>query len=143
MMDWLPTFAALLGATLPSDRTIDGRDIGPLLFNEPAAKSPHRAFYFYQFEQLQAVRAGRWKLHLPLEEMIRTGKTGGSRPAALYDVVADPAEAHDVLAEHPDVVAELTKLAEAARADLGDRGHPGRGARKPGWIEDPKPLVVQ
>lgn len=143
MMDWLPTLAALLGAKLPNDRTIDGRDIRPLLFDEPGAKSPHRAFYFYQFEQLQAVRAGRWKLHLPLAETIRIGKSEGSRPAALYDVVADPAEAHDVIAEHADVVAELTELADEARADIGDRNHRGRNVRKPGWVENPVPQVMQ
>ena len=34
--------------------------------SEPDAKSPYEAFYYYYLEQLQAVRAGRWKLYLPL-----------------------------------------------------------------------------
>lgn len=142
MMDWLPTFAALVGATLPSDRVIDGRDIRSLLFDEPGAASPHRAFYFYQSDQLQAVRAGRWKLHLPLERSVRLAKVEGTRPAALYDVVADPAEANNVLADHAEVVAELTKLADEARADIGDLNHPGRNVRKPGWVKTTVPLVM-
>jgi arylsulfatase A-like enzyme len=142
MMDWLPTLAAIAGATAPTDRTIDGRDVRALLFDEPGAKSPHRAFYYYQFEQLQAVRAGRWKLRLPLERAIRIGKKEEQQPAALFDVAADPAEAKNVSDEHPDVVAELTKLADEARADIGDLGRPGRGVRKPGWVENPVPQVV-
>lgn len=143
MMDWLPTCAALIGATVPTDRVIDGRDIRPLLFGEAGAKSHHRAFYYYQSNQLQAVRAGRWKLHLPLERTIRLAKADSSRPAALYDVVADPAEAHDVAAEHADVVAELTKLADEARADIGDLDRPGRNVRKPGWVEQPVPQALK
>jgi arylsulfatase A-like enzyme len=142
MMDWLPTLAALIGAKIPTDRVIDGRDIRPLLFDETGAKSPYRAFYYYLFDQLQAVRAGRWKLHLPLAHTVSLGKLQGSRPAALYDVVADPAEAHDVVAEHPDFVAALMKLAEEARADIGDLGHPGRNIRAPGWVENPVPQVM-
>jgi len=34
MMDLLPTLAKLIGTELPSDRTIDGRDIGPLAFGD-------------------------------------------------------------------------------------------------------------
>jgi arylsulfatase A-like enzyme len=142
MMDWLPTLAAIVGASLPRDRVIDGRDIRPLLFGEPDAKSPHRVFFYYQLDQLQAVRAGNWKLHLPLTETLRLGKPGEARPAALYDVVADPAEARDVAVQHPDVVAELTKLVDEARDDIGDRGRPGRNARKPGWVDNPVPLVL-
>jgi arylsulfatase A-like enzyme len=66
-MDLLPTFARLAGATLPKDRIIDGRDVWPLLSGRPDARSPHAAFYYYYMDQLQAVRSGRWKLHLPLE----------------------------------------------------------------------------
>lgn len=142
MMDWLPTLAALIGANMPADRVIDGRDIRPLLFGNAGEESPQRAFYYYMFDQLQAVRSGRWKLHLPLEQTVRLGKAEGSRPAALYDVVADPAEAHNVVAEHKDIVAKLMKLADEARADVGDRGHPGRNVRAPGWVEHPAPQVL-
>ena len=45
-MDLLPTFCALSGAALPG-RKIDGKDIGPLLRDEPDAKSPHDRFYCY------------------------------------------------------------------------------------------------
>jgi arylsulfatase len=52
-------------------------------------------------------------------------------PQSLFDLSADPGEATDVSAKHPQVVAELLALAAATRADLGD-GAPGPGCRPPG-----------
>lgn len=139
MMDWLPTAAGLVGAKLPTDRTIDGRDLLPLLEGQDGAKSAYDAFYYYQADQLQAVRSGRWKLHLPLEKPLRLGKSGEPRPAALYDVVADPGETKDLIADNPEVVARLTAAAEQARAELGDLGRPGRSVRQPGRAQNPTP----
>lgn len=45
-----------------------------------------------------AVRDGRWKL-------VREA----GRPWELYDIAADRVEAHDLAAEHPDVVTELAE----------------------------------
>ncbi|MHC4582398.1 MAG: sulfatase family protein, partial [Planctomycetota bacterium] len=64
-MDLLPTFARLARARLADDRIIDGRDIWLLLSGAPGAKSPHEAFYFYNYLRLNAVRSGKWKLVLP------------------------------------------------------------------------------
>ena len=60
--DLFATFARVAGAEPPADRVIDGRDIRPILFAEPGAKSPHEALYYYRGERLGAVRSGRWKL---------------------------------------------------------------------------------
>ena len=142
MMDLLPTLAKLIGTELPTDRTIDGRDIGPLVFGDGTARSPHEFFYFYQRDQLQAVRSGRWKLHLALEKPLRLGQAGKPRTAALYDVVADPGETTNHIAEQPDVVAKLEAAAEHAREDLGDQGRPGRNVRKSGFVENPTPRLL-
>ncbi|MEZ0277353.1 MAG: hypothetical protein ACAH88_20750, partial [Roseimicrobium sp.] len=37
----------------------------PVLLNEPGAKSPHEALFFYSGTELHAVRSGQWKLHFP------------------------------------------------------------------------------
>ena len=68
MMDILPTFAALAGLEPPRDRAIDGKDIITLIERPESARTPYDAFYYYFMGQLQAVRAGRWKLHLPLKD---------------------------------------------------------------------------
>ncbi len=65
-MDFLPTFARLAGATLPTDRVLDGHDISSLLTGEQTvANSPYERFFYYRSGELQAVRSGKWKLHVP------------------------------------------------------------------------------
>jgi arylsulfatase A-like enzyme len=64
-IDILPTFAALAGAPVSTDRIIDGKDIRPLLFGQPGAKCPHEAYYYYWNNALEAIRSGPWKLHFP------------------------------------------------------------------------------
>jgi arylsulfatase A-like enzyme len=142
-MDLLPTFARLAGTRPPSDRIIDGRDIWPLLAGTKGARSPHEAFFYYYMAQLQAVRAGKWKLHLPLEAKWvsfggRTRKSG----AALYDLDADIGETTNLAGKHPEVVARLMALAEKAREDLGDINRKGKHQRPAGWVANPKPQVL-
>ncbi len=98
-IDLLPTIAKLAGASSPSDRVIDGRDIGPLLFGRAGAKSPHEAYFYYRGRTLQAVRSGKWKL--------RRTKT-----VELYDLEADVSEKRNLAGEHDDVVERLTKMME-------------------------------
>jgi len=50
----------------------------------------------------------------------RHGYVVAHQPQALYNLKDDVGETRDVSKDHPDVVARLEKLAEAARADLGD-----------------------
>ena len=50
----------------------------------------------------------------------RHGYKVAQQDLALYDLKADPAESKDVSVDHPEVVAELKKLAETYRRDLGD-----------------------
>ena len=141
-MDLLPTFARLAGAKLPADRTLDGQDLLPLLTGRPGARGKE-AFFFYCYTHLQAVRNRRWKLVLP--RPAKPPWTGWSArmvdavPAPqLYDLQADPAEAHDVAAANPDVVVELMKLVEKAQADLGDYNRVGKGAR---FFDGPRPTT--
>lgn len=144
MMDFLPTFAKLGGAPLP-ERKIDGHDIAPLMFGSGGARSPYdeAGFFYYQMAQLQAVRAGPWKLYLPLENKRGLGGRGKqSARLELFDVRNDVAEEHEVSARHPEVVSRLTALANRARADLGDDDTKGVGQREPGWVEHPQPQLM-
>jgi len=143
-MDLLPTFAKLAGTNPPADRIIDGRDIGALMFGKTGAKSPHDVFYYYQMDQLQAVRSGKWKLHLALKVKKRNwGKPIGESTFELYDLKTDIAEKNNVADKHPDVVKRLGALAEKARVDLGDTGRPGANQRPAGMVVTPKPLTMK
>lgn len=130
-IDILPTIASVCNAKLPNNQ-IDGLDILPILQNK-VADSPRKYFYYYYNKNaLKAVRRDDWKLVLPhpsrsYEKYLPAndgfpGKTDENNPMplALYDLRRDPAERYDVQTLYPEVVAELQKLAETAREDLGD-----------------------
>jgi arylsulfatase A len=138
-IDFLPTFAALAGVKLSADQKIDGKDISPLLFQEAGPKSPHEAFYYYWQNSLCAVRRGPWKLHVH-----RLGWVPDKGPVQeLYNLETDVAEEHNVYAEHPVIVAELSALLDKCRADLGDElaGVKGANCRPIGRVAQGKPLA--
>ncbi len=142
-MDLLPTFAGLSGGRVPEDRRIDGKNIWPLIAGEEGAPSPHEAFYYYYMGQLQAVRSGKWKLYLPLEDKRTSPFRGiGKTPPRLFDLKADLSETNNLVEERPDVVQRLMKHVEQAREDLGDVGRPGKRQRPAGKVENPKPQVL-
>ena len=145
-MDLLPTFAHMAGGKEPQDRKIDGHDIKALIVGEPGAKTPYKVFYYYDGTQLQAVRSGEWKLFVPLENFRNhphfSKKKKNSGEPLLFNVVEDISSSKNVAADHPEVVARLTKLAEAGRADLGDGNMRGAGQREIGKMDSPTARVV-
>jgi len=133
-MDLFPTLAALADAGLPAGVTFDGKDISPILFDRPGAKSPHSGFYYYSLTQLQAVRAGQWKLVLPRQAnspyIQWIGRyTDVVEEPLLFDLLNDVGEQNDLAAEHPDIVRKLMQDADKARQELGDYNRIGTGAR--------------
>ena len=150
-IDLLPTIARLTGAPLVdnkiNNRLVDGLDIWPLLAAEPGAKSPRDVLYFYWLNRLDAVRSGKWKLHVPHDfphpsELGRDGTPGKIEtrriPQSLYNLETDLGESTDLSAEFPEVVKMLLERVEAARADLGDSavGSQGAGIRSPGRLPE-------
>lgn len=133
-LDLFPTFATLAGAELPTDRTLDGVDLAPLL-SDPTTPSPRTGFAYYAMDDLHAVRDERWKLHVARD---------GQAVQELYDLRDDPAETGDVAAAHPEVVARLERSAARYRTELGDArlGITGAGIRAAGRVEDPRPLTT-
>jgi len=89
--------------------------------------------YFYAGAELQAVRAGPWKLHLPhgyqtVTEPGMDGDPGQEAPRdiamSLFDLDADPGETTDLSEQHMDVVSELMGAAVAFDADLKKNQRP-------------------
>ncbi len=140
-MDILPTLASLAGGNQPNDRVVDGKNIWPLLSAQPGAASPHEYFFYYHKGTLEAVRSGKWKLHLT-----NSRAAAGSAEAfpALYDLSSDVGESTNVAEHNTEVVARLLSLAEQARSDLGDAatGQEGKNTRPFGKVANAKPLVA-
>ncbi|MGH7944654.1 MAG: arylsulfatase [Opitutaceae bacterium] len=108
--DWLPTFCELVNARDATPAGIDGISFAPTLLGK---SQPPRKFLYREspsYGGQQSVRVGRWKA-------IRTNLNPGPavkerdpHPLALYDLLADPAEMHNVAAKHPDIVTQLTTI---------------------------------
>lgn len=103
--DILPTLADVAGARAPAG--LDGLSMARALRGQ---RQPAHPFLYWEFHERgfqQAARMGRWKgLRL---------KVGA--PLELYDLEADPAEARDVSAAHPDVVAKIDAYLKSARTE--------------------------
>jgi len=111
-MDFYPTFAALAGAKVPTDRVIDGRDIRALLTEPASAKSPHDAFFYHgSLGELVAVRSGKWKLFLNPQPV-------------LYDLEADISEKRDVVRGNGPIIRELRDKAIAFQEDMCRNSRP-------------------
>ena len=139
-MDFLPLFCELAGVDAPMDRTIDGKNILNVLLGK-SKKSPHPFLYYYNGHNLQAIRMGKWKLHLPRTKKDQPYWGAGGRGSYFFfeldepflvDLEADLLEKENVASEHPEVLAALLKEAERIRVELGDVGRVGTDQR-PGW----------
>ncbi|MBZ0172190.1 MAG: hypothetical protein K8E66_07415, partial [Phycisphaerales bacterium] len=150
-IDILPTVCEILGLDLPP-RPIDGESILPLMLGEEGAASPHEVLYFYYHDNnLEALRAGKWKLYLPHRYRTMIGSTPGmdgmpgpynhvDMGIELYDLEADLSETTDLAEARPEVVERLMAYAEAAREDMGDKltDRPGKNRREPGRWTPPE-----
>ncbi|NQW19046.1 MAG: sulfatase [Chloroflexi bacterium] len=133
-IDLYPTLAALGGADVPTDRTIDGKDIRPLMFADQASGSPRDEFFYYKQNSLEAVRDGKWKLHV---------RKGDEEIQELYDLASDIGETRNLFDAHPEVVAALTAKLDLCRRDIGDEatGIVGEDIRPAGRVDNPDTLT--
>jgi arylsulfatase B len=105
-LDWLPTFASLVGATGDRNSKWEGVDVWPLLTG--TAPAPARRLYWKTGKEL-ALREGDWKL-------IVSNRDRGK--AQLFNLANDPNEATDLASLQPQRVAQL--LEQLAREQTLD-----------------------
>jgi uncharacterized sulfatase len=113
-LDLLPTIAAFSGAAVPGDRVLDGVSLRAPLTGSGA--SPRQTVLYYWDSELRAIRHGRYKAHFITSGAYNDGLARTEHaPPLLFDLAADPGERFDVATQYPDVVAALTREAEAHR----------------------------
>lgn len=124
-IDLYPTLAALAGASLP-DNPVDGKNVWPLMRGDKDAKNPHDYYFISTGWELEAVMTsdGQWKLHLPhgYRDVARPGndgERGETRTSrieeSLFNLIDDPLESNNVIADHPAIAKELRQAASDHR----------------------------
>ena len=109
-LDIFPTFLDLARHPMPDDRAYDGGSLAPVLTGR--GHSPRQEMYYYQGQQLYAVRQGEFKLHFTTRTEGTGEKPTQHDPPLLFHLGHDPGEKFDVAAEYPEVVAAISNLAE-------------------------------
>ena len=106
--DYLPTVVELSGAKLPAGFQPDGHSLVSFLKGGPA---PQRDYFYWELHEgapsIQAVRFADWK----------AVRNGPGAPLELYNLKADPAEAHNLAAAEPERVARAAALLQSARTE--------------------------
>ena len=145
-MDVFPTLSAAIGTPLPEERVYDGENLLPLFQGIPLKRPTAQPFYYYNCENLQAIRRGEWKLHLPrsTEQLPFWDKNkafANLRQPILYNLHSDNAESTNVADGNPEVVRQMMELADSARQNLGEFMHRGQAQRPTGSIFSDGPVI--
>ncbi|HTU27698.1 MAG TPA: arylsulfatase [Pirellulales bacterium] len=110
-VDLSATCAALLGEKLPDDAAIDSFDILPALLGEAGPVREELVHHTGGFPGGLAIRSGAWKL---IAGTPARGQQPERKPL-LFNLAEDPTEEHDLAADQPERVAELTERLAAIR----------------------------
>ena len=145
-MDLFPTLSEIIGAPLPKGRVYDGESLLPMFEGKTLNRRADAPFYYYNCENLQAVRSGDWKLHLPREQKQlpfwdRNKAFINVEGPVLYNLDKDRAETTDVASSHPKVVEQMLEIAASARQDLGEFMRRGKAQRPTGSLFPEVPVI--
>jgi len=139
-VDFMPTLLDLCGVTVPAGRTFHGQSLVPLLRGETGGAWRERILVT---DSQRVPDPLKWKQSAAMKNDWRL--VNGRE---LYDIAADPAQQHDVAAEHPEHVAELRagyerwwgivsqKFDEEIPLSLGAEGEPEVRLTTHDWRND-------
>lgn len=102
-LDLYPTFAALAGITIPSQKRLDGKDIWPAF---SAGEDPHKDELFYVLRHRKgysdaSVRRNQWK-----------AVKQGDKPWQLFNVEVDLNETNDLSKKHKTMLIDMVREME-------------------------------
>ena len=103
-IDFMPTFAALCGFSIPEDRMIDGIDQTELLLGQ---RDTGRETFLYG---VNGVRSGPWKYLLAEHNVPNYAKVERDPVEELYHLGSDPGETRNLASMNPQRLAALRAL---------------------------------
>jgi arylsulfatase A-like enzyme len=128
-LDYLPTIAAVTGATLPTDRDFDGIDMSSIFKGQISNTSGHTTL-FHPLSgacgsgDLMAARLNNYKAHWVTGGAAGCGDMKASctnhDPPLLFDLDLDPAEAVALDTTVPKYAAIVKQLTDARASKKGD-----------------------
>ena len=125
-LDILPTIFAITGVALPQDRTVDGRDIRPLLMPETHKKKLESFKFFYNYTDNlpSAIRKGPWKLHVRIGSQTKNnyGFVASKESPLLFQVEEDLGERIDRAKEETEITSALLTELEIFKKELKKEG---------------------
>ncbi len=107
-LDLLATVAALTGAELPTDRTLDSLDIRDVLLGK--GPGPRNSMLYYRGRQLMAARLGPWKAHFKTQAGYGQREAETHDPPLLFHLEHDPSEQFDVAKDNAEVITKIRQL---------------------------------
>ena len=129
LTDFMATAADIIGAKLPATAAEDSVSFLPALLGKEQHSPLREAVVHHSINGSFALRQGNWKLALTRdsggwsEPRPGTPKAADLPPVQLFDLGKERGEQTNVQAQHPEVVARMTKLLEKYVAD--GRSTPG------------------
>lgn len=121
-MDIYATNLWLSGYKLPSDHVTDGFVIASYLgYKNIEEKKNEPYFYFGVGNKLQAVRHGKWKLHIKTNSQLGIDYFEGELPL-LFNLEVDPSEKYNLASEYPEIVKILKELIENKLQEINKTG---------------------
>ncbi len=115
-IDLFATAAGAAGGQVPTDRVMDGVDFVPFVTGEVSGK-PHDVLFWSDGEYRSILKDG-WKLQV----------SGLQDKKWLFHLAEDPSETTNLVESEPTIVAELTALLDAHRAEQAEPLWPSVGA---------------
>ncbi|WP_289030524.1 sulfatase [uncultured Algoriphagus sp.] len=118
-MDWFPTFCKLVGAEIPQDRAIDGKDLSAVLFENGMREGDE--FIYYMLSDPRGFRQGDWKIKRPFEGYVgsRGMKAVAAHDTLLFNLKTDPGETTNLAKENPEKLAQMMRAMDLAVKQLG------------------------
>ncbi len=114
-IDFMPTLAKWMGATLPEEIRMDGVDQSDMILGK-SDESKRETYCYMQHnfcDTYVAIRDSRWKLLLPNREIKTIYLMDfGTNDYELYDLENDMSESNNLYAEHPEIAERLLEELE-------------------------------